>query len=75
MTGGFTKSGSFTGRAFSGGSTRPGLPVLGCADGVEFDVLFAGGEVSGLGLGESAAVGATSALSLLDEVDCDDGGD
>jgi len=51
------------------------LPVLGCADGVEFDVLFAGGEVSGLGLGESAAVGATSALSLLDEVDCDDGGD
>jgi hypothetical protein len=70
MIGGFAKSGNFTGRAFSGGSTMPGFPVLGFADDVEFEVVSGGGEVSGFGVAE--AVAASSLLSLDEVVDCVD---
>jgi hypothetical protein len=50
MIGGFPKSGNFTGRVFSGGSTKVGLPVLGFAD--EADGVIVSGAYAGLGLCE-----------------------
>lgn len=68
MTGGFAKSGSFTGRDFSGGSTRVGLPVLGFASEVDLVVVSGASEVWGLGVAEAGA--ADWLLSLADVVDC-----
>ena len=70
MTGGFAKSGNFTGCAFSGGSAMTGFPVLGLADDVEFEVVSGVGEVSGVGVAEEVAAG--SLLSLDEVVDCVD---
>ena len=70
MSGGFAKSGNFTGRVFSGGSATPGFPVLGFADDVEFEVVSGVGEVSGPGVAEAVAAG--SLLSLDEVVDCVD---
>jgi hypothetical protein len=70
MSGGFAKSGNFTGCVFSGGSVTPGFPVFGFADDVEFEVVSGVGEVSGLGVAEAVAAG--SLLSLDEVVDCVD---
>jgi len=68
-------SGNLTGCAFSGGRANADFPVPEFVAAVEFVVVSGVGEVSGLGAVEEVAVTAGALRSLLDEVDCDDGGD